>query len=34
MIAQIANIDIDLVRKILRNEPVDIPLHLLADSEQ
>ncbi|MEA1967432.1 MAG: transposase, partial [Thermodesulfobacteriota bacterium] len=33
MIARIANLDITLVRKILNDEPVDIPLHLLADSE-
>jgi len=32
MIAQIANLDITLVRKILNNEPVEIPLHLLPDS--
>ena len=32
MIAQIANLDITLVKKILNNEPVDIPLHLLSDS--
>jgi predicted transposase/invertase (TIGR01784 family) len=32
MIAQIANLDITLVRKILNNEPVEIPLHLLSDS--
>ncbi|MDY6824375.1 MAG: Rpn family recombination-promoting nuclease/putative transposase [Thermodesulfobacteriota bacterium] len=34
MIAQITNLDIALVRKILNNEPVDIPLHLLSDSDQ
>ncbi len=33
MIAQIANLDITLVRKILNNEPVEIPLHLLSDSQ-
>lgn len=33
MIARIANLDIALVRKILNNEPVDIPLHLLPDNE-
>ena len=32
MIAQIANLDITLVKKILNNEPVDIPLQLLSDS--
>ncbi len=30
MIAQIIELDVDLVRKILNNEPVEIPLHLLA----
>ena len=34
MIAQITNLDIALVRKILNNEPVDIPLHLLSGSDQ
>ena len=34
MIARIANLDITLVRKILNNEPVEIPLHLLSDKEQ
>ena len=34
MIAQIANLDITLVRKILNNEPVEIPMHLLSDKEQ
>jgi hypothetical protein len=29
MIAQIIDLDIDLVRQILNNEPVEIPLHLL-----
>ncbi len=29
---QIANLDIILVRRILNNEPVEIPLHLLPDS--
>jgi len=33
MIAQIVNLDITLVRKILNNEPVDIPLHLLPDND-
>jgi hypothetical protein len=35
MITQIAILDITLVRKILNNEPVpvEIPLHLLSDSE-
>ncbi|MDA3788463.1 MAG: hypothetical protein PF503_08220 [Desulfobacula sp.] len=32
VIAQIVNLDVALVRKILNNEPVDIPLHLLPDS--
>ena len=32
MIAQIANLDITLVRQILNNEPVEILLHLLPDS--
>lgn len=31
MIAQIIELDTDLVRKILNNEQVEIPLHLLAD---
>ncbi|MDZ7831124.1 MAG: hypothetical protein U5L07_05195 [Desulfobacterales bacterium] len=34
MIARIANLDITLVRKILNNEPVEIPLHLLSGKEQ
>jgi predicted transposase/invertase (TIGR01784 family) len=34
MIARIANLDITLIRKILNNEPVEIPLHLLSDKEQ
>ena len=34
MIARIANLDITMVRKILKNEPVEIPLHLLSDKEQ
>ena len=34
MIAQIIDLDVDLVRQILNNEPVEIPLHLLSDSEQ
>jgi predicted transposase YdaD len=29
MIAQIIDLDVDLVRQILNNEPVEIPLHLL-----
>jgi len=33
MIARIVNLDITLVRKILNNEPVDIPLHLLPDND-
>ena len=32
MIAQIVDLDIGLVRQILANEPVEIPLHLLPDS--
>jgi len=32
MIAQIVDLDVNLVRQILNNEPVDIPLHLLSDS--
>ena len=32
MIAQIIDLDVDLVRQILNNEPVEIPLHLLPDS--
>jgi hypothetical protein len=32
MIARIADLDITLVKKILNDEPVEIPLHLLADS--
>jgi predicted transposase/invertase (TIGR01784 family) len=31
MIAQIIDLDVDLVRQILNNEPVEIPLHLLSD---
>jgi hypothetical protein len=34
MIAQIIDLDVDLVRQILNNEPVEIPLHLLSDKEQ
>ncbi|MFA5905401.1 MAG: Rpn family recombination-promoting nuclease/putative transposase [Desulfobacula sp.] len=34
MIAQIVNLDVESVRKILNNEPVDIPLHLLTDNDQ
>jgi len=33
VIAQIVNLDVALVRKILNNEPFDIPLYLLPDSE-
>jgi predicted transposase/invertase (TIGR01784 family) len=32
MIVRIADLDITLVKKILNDEPVEIPLHLLADS--
>jgi predicted transposase/invertase (TIGR01784 family) len=32
MIAQIIDLDVNLVRQILNNEPVEIPLHLLSDS--
>ena len=31
IIAQIVDLDVNLVRQILNNEPVEIPLHLLAD---
>lgn len=31
MIAQIAQIDVDSVKKILNNEQIDIPWHLLND---
>jgi len=34
MIAQVIDLDVDLVRQILSNEPVEIPLHLLSDKEQ
>ena len=34
MIAQVIDLDVDLVRQILNNEPVEIPLHLLSDKEQ
>ncbi|MBF0260127.1 MAG: hypothetical protein HQK62_15090 [Desulfamplus sp.] len=34
LIAQIANIDLESVRKILNNEAIDIPLHLLMDGEE
>ena len=34
MIAQIINLEVNLVRQILNNEPVEIPLHLLSDKEQ
>jgi hypothetical protein len=30
MIAKIANLDLSLVKKVINNEPIDIPLHLLA----
>ncbi len=33
MIAQIAKLDITLIRKILNNELVEIPLHLLSDNQ-
>jgi predicted transposase/invertase (TIGR01784 family) len=32
MIAQFIDLDVNLVRQILNNEPVEIPLHLLSDS--
>jgi len=32
IIAQVVDIDVKLVRQILNNEPVEIPLHLLSDS--
>jgi predicted transposase/invertase (TIGR01784 family) len=31
MIAQFVDLDVNLVKQILNNEPVEIPLHLLAD---
>ena len=31
MMAQIVDIDVNLVRQILNNEPVEIPLHLLSN---
>ncbi|MGD9731512.1 MAG: hypothetical protein AB7U45_04955 [Desulfamplus sp.] len=34
LIAQIANIDVESVRKILKNEKVDIPLHLLTGFDE
>jgi len=34
MIAQIIDLDVDLVKQILNNEPVEIPLHLLPGKEQ
>ena len=35
MIANIVNLDIDSVRRLMNNEPIDIPLHLLAaDADQ
>jgi hypothetical protein len=34
MIAQIIDLDVDLVKQILNNEPVEIPLHLLSGKEQ
>jgi len=33
LIAQIANLDITMVKRILNNESVNIPLHLLQDTE-
>ncbi len=33
-IAQFVGLDVNMVRQILNNEPVDIPLHLLSDSDQ
>jgi len=33
LIAQIVNLDITLVKRILNNESVEIPLHLLQDVE-
>jgi len=33
LIAQIVNLDITLVHKILNNEPVEIPLHLLDSDD-
>jgi len=32
IIAQVVDIDVKLVRQILNNEPVEIPLHLLSDT--
>ncbi|SLM28676.1 hypothetical protein MTBBW1_1430048 [Desulfamplus magnetovallimortis] len=32
VIAQIAQIDVASVEKILKNEQIDIPLHLLGDN--
>ena len=32
LIAQIANIDVESVRRILNNEKVDIPLHIIEDN--
>ena len=32
MIAQFVDLDVNMVRQILKNEPVEIPLHLLSDS--
>ena len=31
IIAQVVDIDVKLVRQILNNKPVEIPLHLLAE---
>jgi len=33
VISQISNLDVVLVRKILKNEPVDIPFHLLDSGD-
>ena len=32
IIAQVVDIDVKLVRQILNNETVEIPLHLLSDT--
>ncbi|WP_170923665.1 helix-turn-helix domain-containing protein [Desulfocicer vacuolatum] len=31
-IAKIVNLDVSMVNKILNNEDIDIPLHLLSDT--
>jgi len=31
IIAQVVDIDVKLVRQVLKNEPVGIPVHLLSD---